>query len=59
VGTVVDYLRRWPDWPEIAALMPCIQGEAPAGERPPPDIGDRPPPDLGERPAPEAAEAAR
>ncbi len=34
VERLVDYLHRWPDWPEIADLMPCIQGEAPAGERP-------------------------
>lgn len=48
--TLVDHLRRWPDWPEIADLQPCIQGEAPAGERPTVvDEGDRPPPvDSGE-----------
>ena len=34
VEHLVDHLQRWPDWPEIADLMPCIQGEAPAGERP-------------------------
>lgn len=39
VATLVDHLQRWPDWPEIAGLMPCIQGEAPVGERPPPDAG--------------------
>ncbi len=43
VEQLVDHLQRWPDWPEIADLMPCIQGEAPAGERPPlVDAGERP-----------------
>ena len=45
VERLLDHLQRWPDWPEIADLMPCIQGEAPAGERPPPvDDGERPQP---------------
>jgi len=45
VDRLVDYLRRWPNWPEIADLMPCIQGEAPAGERPlPVDETDAPTP---------------
>jgi hypothetical protein len=40
---LVDRLRTWPDWPEIADLMPCVQGMAPAGERPlPVDAGERP-----------------
>jgi len=44
---LVDHLRRWPDWPEIAGLMPCVQGDAPAGERPlPVDSGEGPPADL-------------
>ena len=34
VAVLVDRLRSWPDWPEIADLMPCIQGVAPEGERP-------------------------
>lgn len=38
VATLVDHLQRWPDWPEIIGLMPCIQGEAPQGERPPADV---------------------
>ena len=47
VDTLVDHLRRWPDWPEIAGLMPCVQGDAPAGERPlPVDSGEGPPADL-------------
>jgi hypothetical protein len=31
---LTDRLRTWPDWPELADLMPCIQGVAPEGERP-------------------------
>jgi len=65
--TVLDHLRRWPDWPEIADLRPCIQGEAPAGERPPlvdegerPTVveeGERPPQvDEGERPPADATD---
>lgn len=42
VDTLVDHLQRWPDWPEIAGLMPCIQGEAPEGERPLPEPADEP-----------------
>ena len=42
VNTVTEHLRRWPDWPEIADLMPCIQGEAPEGERPAPELADAP-----------------
>ncbi|HET9208632.1 MAG TPA: NAD(P)H-dependent oxidoreductase [Burkholderiaceae bacterium] len=42
VNTIADHLRRWPDWPEIADLMPCIQGEAPEGERPIPEPVDAP-----------------
>jgi len=34
IAVLVDRLRTWPDWPEIADLMPCIQGVAPEGERP-------------------------
>ena len=34
VAVLVDRLRTWPDWPELADLMPCIQGVAPEGERP-------------------------
>lgn len=56
VDTLVDHLRRWPDWPEIADLMPCIQGEAPAGERPlVVDDGERPPAEPTEAPLIEAA----
>ena len=36
VAVLVDRLRTWPAWPEIADLMPCIQGVAPEGERPAP-----------------------
>ena len=42
VNTITEHLRRWPDWPEIADLMPCIQGEAPEGERPAPELADAP-----------------
>jgi glutathione-regulated potassium-efflux system ancillary protein KefF len=42
VDTLVDHLRRWPDWPEIADLMPCIQGDAPEGERPHAEPADEP-----------------
>ena len=31
---LIDRLRSWPDWPEIADLMPCIQCVTPEGERP-------------------------
>jgi glutathione-regulated potassium-efflux system ancillary protein KefF len=31
---VVDRLRSWPNWPEIADLPPCAQCPAPEGERP-------------------------
>lgn len=31
---VLDRLSTWPDWPEMAELEPCVQCEAPAGERP-------------------------
>jgi glutathione-regulated potassium-efflux system ancillary protein KefF len=31
---LIDRLRSWPDWPEIADLPPCAQCAAPAGERP-------------------------
>ena len=56
VDTLLDHLRRWPDWPEIADLMPCIQGEAPAGERPPVvDDGERPPAEPTDAPLAEAA----
>jgi glutathione-regulated potassium-efflux system ancillary protein KefF len=34
IAVLVDRLRSWPAWPEIADLMPCIQGDAPEGERP-------------------------
>lgn len=34
VATLIDRLRHWPDWPEIAELTPCVQGSAPLGERP-------------------------
>jgi glutathione-regulated potassium-efflux system ancillary protein KefF len=34
VAVLIDRLRTWPAWPEIADLMPCIQGVAPEGERP-------------------------
>jgi len=52
VAVLVERLRSWPDWPEIADLMPCIQGMAPEGERPEPDnAGERPHPvSAGERP---------
>jgi hypothetical protein len=50
VDRLADHLQRWPDWPEIADLMPCIQGEAPAGERPLPM-------DEDELPAPQPAHA--
>jgi glutathione-regulated potassium-efflux system ancillary protein KefF len=52
VETLVDHLRRWPDWPEIADLMPCIQGDAPEGERPPAEPIDEP---LAEAPLAETA----
>ena len=58
VDTLLDHLRRWPDWPEIAGLMPCVQGEAPEGERPHAELADEP---LAEAPNAEApvAETAR
>ncbi|MBE7417697.1 MAG: NAD(P)H-dependent oxidoreductase [Ideonella sp.] len=31
---LIERLRSWPDWPEIAELAPCVQGDAPADERP-------------------------
>lgn len=34
VKMLIERLRSWPAWPEITDLMPCIQGEAPEGERP-------------------------
>jgi len=53
VAVLVDRLRSWPDWPELADLMPCIQGVAPEGERP---RGD----DAGEHPrSDDAGERAR
>jgi glutathione-regulated potassium-efflux system ancillary protein KefF len=31
---LIDRLRNWPDWPEIADLPPCAQCATPEGERP-------------------------
>jgi glutathione-regulated potassium-efflux system ancillary protein KefF len=34
VGTFVERLASYPDWPEIGQLPECVQCEVPAGERP-------------------------
>jgi glutathione-regulated potassium-efflux system ancillary protein KefF len=38
VAVLVDRLHSWPAWPELAELMPCVQGTAPEGERPVADV---------------------